>query len=145
MAAPVPMTVTSAAVQLASLVAGHGRLPTEQECVPANGLPHWKTIYLRFPGPRFSARLSAILTEGLPSAHNGIAVSTCLGSQRLLPCLICEGPFSVDLACRTCPVCKKLKRQRLDAVTTVDDAPMLTPAQLRRYGIGQADWDMEVW
>ena len=139
MAAPVPMTVTSAAVQLASWVVDHGRLPTEQECVPANGLPHWKTIYLRFPGPRFSARLSAILVGGLPSAHNGIAVSTCPGNQRLLPCLICDVPFSVDPACRTCPVCKKLKRQR------PDEEPILTQAQMRRYGIGQADWDMEVW
>ena len=146
MAAPVPMTVTSAAAQLASWVAGHGRLPTDQECVPANGLPHWKTIYLRFPGPRFSARLSAILAGGLPSsAGHGIAVSMCPGSQRLLPCLICEVPFSVDPACRTCPVCKKLKRQRPDAVITLDEEPILTQAQMRRYGIGQADWDMEVW
>ena len=145
MAAPVPMTVTSAAVQLAFWVASHGRLPTEQECVPANGLPHWKTIYLRFPGPRFSARLSAILVGGLPSVSNGITVSTCSGSQRLLSCLICEVPFSVDSACRTCPMCKKLKRQRPDAAITLDEEPTLTLAQLRRYGIGQADWDMEVW
>lgn len=137
--APPALSPLSAATLIAAWVDAHQRLPRDRECVTANGLPHWTNIYRLFPGSCFSARIRAalsVLDDTQPESPTTVA----------LKCLPCLGPgctviFQTTPAVRICPRCRERQRQRRDVA---EDPAVLTPGDLRRYGIGMADWEEDI-
>ena len=132
MARPHPMSPLSAAVLLGVWVQYHGRLPTDRECAASNGLVHWVTIYKLFPGSSFSARVSAALALPGVLASN-IKLRDCLGTE-------CTVRFFTTPETRLCPRCRSAVGQRASTY----DEPLLRRASLRQWGVGRADWNMEL-
>ena len=132
-----PMTPLSAAQIIVAWVAVHQRLPMRDECVASLGMVHFTTIYKLFPGSCLSARLTMAL------AWPGVTVpSDVLGCWKVRPCLGpgCDASFYTTPEVRLCPQC----RRRPPRDEGCHEGQTLTRAQLTRYGIGMADWDMEV-
>lgn len=159
MASPHPMTALSAAQVIGQWVQTHGHMPVQRECVPANGLIHWWTVYKLFPGSCFSGRISAALSIlGLSVQEPHI----CLGPDcqvvflaapevRLCPrcaarlekprCCLgpgCDAVFVTTPEVRLCPRCRD-KAGHQDSFEAAEGR--LSRVELRRYGVGISDWE----
>lgn len=127
-----PLAPLSAALRLGAWVEQMGRFPTDRECVASYGLPHWVSIYKMFPGSSFSARISAALA--LPGVvGSALKWRGCLGVE-------CTVRFLTTPETRLCPRCRQLSTQQ----SSPYDEPMLRRASLRQWGVGLADWDMDM-
>ena len=130
MACPYPMSPLSAALPLAAWISAHGRYPVDTECVASNGLPHFTTLYKMFPGSSFSARISLalVLLQDVLTTH--VKLRACLGTA-------CTVRFYTTPNVRLCPRCRTTLAHSHDD----SEMPALQRAQLRRWGVGMADWE----
>jgi hypothetical protein len=147
MAIPHPITALSAILPLVSWYQEHGRLPTEQECCAANGLPAHMTFYRHFPAySTFSGRLSAALAQvRIVSTPVSACLPVGLPGEKYLPCLGpgCECRFWTTPEVRLCPTCRKHPRRRIDSVDEAETTAM-PRAHLTRWGMVREEWSEEV-
>lgn len=126
------MTALSAATMIGAWVEREGRFPAHAECVASQGLPHWVGVCTLFPASSFRASISAALA--LPGAlAANVKLRDCLGTD-------CTVRFLTTPETRLCPRCRHAAAQRSHEY----DEPLLRRASLRQWGIGLADWDMEL-
>ena len=119
----------------------HGRWPAGRECRPEVGLLWANTYYRVFSAHAWSAVLSGVLdcTSGVSSSSAGARLKRCMNAPACSAWIVDEGRHI-----RLCAACKRPNHhgRGIDP----DPEPVLTRAQLTRWGIGQADWrDLTDW
>lgn len=142
MARPHLTTPLSAALTLVSWIQTNKRFPSPRECRASTVGIHWTTLYNVLPGSSFSAMVSAALDIAgmcltgkeepfLSPEIPQVKIRRCLGAH-------CDATFPDQGAhVRFCERCRK----RISDSVVEEPDPLVTRADMRRFGIGMADWD----
>ena len=91
-----PLTPLSAALTLVQWREQHGTWPRAAECVRANGLPHWTTLYRLFPNYPTAidtaSSVALLWQEGAQAVASALAATVSLTRPQptYKPCMRCS-------------------------------------------------------
>ena len=134
-----PITPLSAAFTIVQWKQEHARPPQCKDCVGSGGLYWWNTYYKTFVCSTWSAVLSIAFDLISGQAVLQRSMKRCLNYPECQEWLPHEN--------HSIRICQRCKRAKQHHPTTELDATMLEPAftrpQLKRWGVGMADWGWE--
>ncbi len=134
-----PISPLSAAYTVVKWTADHGRPPRCRECTGSNGLYWYMTYYKTFNETTWAGVLSSVF--GLESSLGAPPVVSAPEVRKKKHCynypdcqamIVDEGHHL-----RFCRRCRPTGHRPVDPAPE----PVLTRAQLVRWGVGRSDWD----